>query len=36
MSICCLFDRGRGTGYDGLPLVRFDLERLTDGADTVA
>lgn len=35
MSICCLFDRGRGTGYDGLPLVRCDLEWLTDGGDTL-
>ena len=35
MSICCLYDRGYGSGYDGLTLARFDLEWLTDGADTI-
>ena len=36
LSICCLFDHGRGTGYAGLALARFDLAWLSDGADTVA
>ena len=36
MSICCLFDHGRGTGYDGLALARFDLAWLTDGEDALA
>ena len=35
LSICCLFDHGRGTGYDGLALARFDLAWLTDGEDTL-
>ena len=33
LSICCLFEHGRGTGDDGLALARFDLAWLTDGAD---
>ena len=36
LSICCLFDRGEGTGYEGLALARFDLAWLTDGADKFA
>ena len=36
LSICCLFDHGRGTGYAGLALARFDLAWLSDGAGTVA
>lgn len=36
MSICCLYDWGYGSGYDGLTLARFDLKWLTDGADTLA
>ena len=36
MSICCLFDHGRGTGYDGLALACFDLAWLTDGEDALA
>ena len=36
MSVCCLYDRGYGTGYDGLTLAHFDLEWLTDGTDTLA
>ena len=35
LSICCLFDHGQGTGYDGLALARFDLAWLTDGEDTL-
>ncbi len=35
-TICCLFDRGEGSSYEGLALARFDLEWLTDGADSLA
>ena len=35
MSICCLYDRGKGTSYDGLTLARFDLDWLSDGTDTL-
>ncbi len=35
-TICCLFDRGEGSSYEGLALARFNLEWLTDGADSLA
>ena len=36
MSIFCLFDRGHGSSYDGVTLAHFDLEWLTDGADSLS
>lgn len=35
MSIYCLYVSGSGRTYDGLALAHFDLEWLTDGADSL-
>lgn len=34
-TILCLYERGRENAYETITLARFDLEWLTDGADTL-
>ena len=36
MSICCLYERGDVNAYETITLAQFDLEWLTDRADTLA
>jgi len=35
MSIYCLYERGEADAYETITFARFDLEWLTDGADTI-
>ena len=35
MSICCFYERGEADSPRTITFSRFDLEWLTDGADTV-
>ena len=34
MTICCLYERGEEHAYETVTLARFNIEWLTDGADT--
>jgi len=36
MTICCLYERGPKTPYQGITFARFTLDWLTDGADRLA
>ena len=35
MEVCCLYERGTQTPYEKITFARFNVEWLTDGADTV-